>query len=117
MNQKPHRFKITMWLFFACNANLVHQYLDLIDACSKLISKLFLPVLSKVCYDIGIWVIKALIKMANPLKYNRLATMFVGMTRFELATPRPPGVCATGLRYIPNLKTKIHSSITLFKAN
>ena len=26
---------------------------------------------------------------------------FVGMTRFELATPRPPDVCATGLRYIP----------------
>ncbi len=26
----------------------------------------------------------------------------VGMTRFELATPRPPDVCATGLRYIPN---------------
>src|SRR3954453_7194284 len=24
------------------------------------------------------------------------------MTRFELATPRPPDVCATGLRYIPN---------------
>ena len=29
----------------------------------------------------------------------------VGMTRFELATPRPPDVCATGLRYIPK-KTK-----------
>ncbi len=28
----------------------------------------------------------------------------VGMTRFELATPRPPDVCATGLRYIPNPK-------------
>ncbi len=27
----------------------------------------------------------------------------VGMTRFELATPRPPDVCATGLRYIPKL--------------
>ena len=27
---------------------------------------------------------------------------YVGMTRFELATPRPPDVCATGLRYIPN---------------
>jgi site-specific DNA recombinase len=25
----------------------------------------------------------------------------VGMTRFELATPRPPDVCATGLRHIP----------------
>ena len=25
----------------------------------------------------------------------------VGMTRFELATTRPPDVCATGLRYIP----------------
>ena len=28
----------------------------------------------------------------------------VGMTRFELATPRPPDVCATGLRYIPKNK-------------
>ncbi len=28
--------------------------------------------------------------------------LIVGMTRFELATPRPPDVCATGLRYIPN---------------
>ena len=27
----------------------------------------------------------------------------VGMTRFELATPRPPDVCATGLRYIPKI--------------
>ena len=26
----------------------------------------------------------------------------VGTTRFELATPRPPDVCATGLRYVPN---------------
>gem|GEM_PF-5637354 len=25
----------------------------------------------------------------------------VGMTGFEPATPRPPGVYATGLRYIP----------------
>ncbi len=25
------------------------------------------------------------------------------MTRFELATPRPPDVCATGLRYIPKI--------------
>ena len=30
-----------------------------------------------------------------------LETHFVGMTGFEPATPRPPGVCATGLRYIP----------------
>ena len=26
------------------------------------------------------------------------------MTRFELATPRPPDECATGLRYIPRFK-------------
>ena len=25
----------------------------------------------------------------------------VGTTRFELATPRPPAWCATGLRYVP----------------
>lgn len=28
----------------------------------------------------------------------------VGTTRFELATPRPPDVCATGLRYVPTLE-------------
>ncbi len=32
--------------------------------------------------------------------------LFVGMTRFELATPRPPDVCATGLRYIPKFRCK-----------
>ena len=32
--------------------------------------------------------------------YSHLSSQ-VGMTRFELATPRPPDVCATGLRYIP----------------
>ncbi len=26
----------------------------------------------------------------------------VGVTRFELATTRPPDVCATGLRYTPH---------------
>ena len=32
--------------------------------------------------------------------------LLVGTTRFELATPRPPDVCATGLRYVPK---RIHS--------
>jgi site-specific DNA recombinase len=27
----------------------------------------------------------------------------VGTTRFELATPRPPAWCATGLRYVPKI--------------
>ena len=35
------------------------------------------------------------------LLQDRLFGRNVGMTRFELATPRPPDVCATGLRYIP----------------
>ena len=30
-------------------------------------------------------------------------TPFVGTTRFELATPRPPAWCATGLRYVPKI--------------
>ncbi len=30
-------------------------------------------------------------------------TLFVGMTGFEPATTRPPGVYATGLRYIPKI--------------
>jgi hypothetical protein len=29
---------------------------------------------------------------------------FVGMTGFEPATTRPPGVYATGLRYIPSYR-------------
>lgn len=29
--------------------------------------------------------------------------MLVGMTGFEPAAPRPPGVCATGLRHIPKI--------------
>jgi site-specific DNA recombinase len=29
----------------------------------------------------------------------------VGTTRFELATPRPPAWYATGLRYVPNIKS------------
>ena len=35
-------------------------------------------------------------------------SQLVGMTRFELATPRPPDVCATGLRYIPNFTKQSH---------
>ncbi len=38
-------------------------------------------------------------------------SLLVGMTRFELATPRPPDVCATGLRYIP----KFDAKLTLYK--
>lgn len=33
--------------------------------------------------------------------YIILNCSLVGMTGFEPATPRPPDVCATGLRYIP----------------
>ena len=33
-------------------------------------------------------------------------TLIVGMTGFEPATTRPPGVYATGLRYIPILISK-----------
>ncbi len=40
---------------------------------------------------------------ANKKSQLRFVIGLVGMTRFELATPRPPDVCATGLRYIPNL--------------
>ena len=31
------------------------------------------------------------------------SAVFVGMTRFELATSGPPDRCATGLRHIPSL--------------
>ena len=37
------------------------------------------------------------------------------MTRFELATPRPPDVCATGLRYIPNQVGKSNGKCQDFK--
>ncbi len=35
-----------------------------------------------------------------------------GMTRFELATPRPPDVCATGLRYIPKFFMGLHRHVS-----
>jgi hypothetical protein len=38
------------------------------------------------------------------------------MTRFELATPRPPDVCATGLRYIPKQRmAKVVEKFQLIK--
>ena len=37
------------------------------------------------------------------------------MTRFELATPRPPDVCATGLRYIPKTVGKSNGKTQDFK--
>ena len=36
--------------------------------------------------------------------FSKAPCLLVGMTGFEPATPRPPGVCATGLRHIPNYK-------------
>ena len=38
-------------------------------------------------------------------------SVLVGMTGFEPATPRPPGVYATGLRYIPKYDNKNVSKI------
>lgn len=38
----------------------------------------------------------------NKNRHQKMTPVFmVGMTRLELATPRPPDVCATKLRYIP----------------
>ena len=43
----------------------------------------------------------------NPIGYQMLFCFkTVGITRFELATPRPPDECATGLRYIPLFVTR-----------
>ena len=41
-------------------------------------------------------------KQKGTLLQDCLFGSSVGTTRFELATPRPPDVCATGLRYVPN---------------
>ena len=46
----------------------------------------------------------------------------VGTTGFEPATTRPPDVCATGLRYVPNKAANVrqishtikHSEMTIF---
>ncbi len=43
-------------------------------------------------------------KALSPTTELKAIPLKVGMTRFELATPRPPDVCATGLRYIPKTK-------------
>ena len=59
-------------------------------------------------------IFEAISLLAKNFGKNKNAPLFkkgqdshsVGMTRFELATPRPPDVCATELRYIPNL-TKV----------
>ena len=48
--------------------------------------------------------------MENKKRQNGIAPILscqVGMTRFELATPRPPDVCATGLRYIPKFVNSV----------
>ncbi len=37
--------------------------------------------------------------------------MFVGTTRFELATPCTPYKCATGLRHVPNTYSKLSAAI------
>ena len=37
------------------------------------------------------------------LDLQRIYFIIVGVTRFELATPRPPDGYATRLRYTPNL--------------
>ncbi len=36
--------------------------------------------------------------------------LFVGTTGFEPATPRPPVVCATGLRHVPILTSLVQHS-------
>ena len=44
-------------------------------------------------------------KRMDALAYKKKSPcgLFVGMTRFELATSGPPDRCATGLRHIPML--------------
>ena len=39
--------------------------------------------------------------IAQILKNLEIAFKMVGVAGFEPATPRPPGVCATGLRHTP----------------
>ena len=39
--------------------------------------------------------------------------LFVGMTRFELATSGPPDRCATGLRHIPSSECACKKKLAL----
>ena len=55
--------------------------------------------------DIKLLVFKTL-QYVNKVGYKKISTKVeifkVGTTGFEPATTRPPDVCATGLRYVPN---------------
>ena len=53
----------------------------------------------------------------HKISYNLVSidTLFVGMTGFEPATTRPPGVYATGLRYIPLKFPNSRSEIKAFE--
>gem|GEM_PF-1506275 len=52
------------------------------------------------------------------LEYGVLKRQVVGATGFEPATARPPGVCATRLRYAPYssyMRCFLYVSVKLFK--
>ena len=46
---------------------------------------------------------ESLLKSYSGKNYEDCIRQVVGATGFEPATARPPGVCATGLRYAPTL--------------
>ena len=63
----------------------------------------------KLINSFSLWFIKKMkLKCLNSLTTKKKASsyresqFFVGMTRLELATSRPPDACANQLRYIPN---------------
>lgn len=65
----------------------------------------------------GIKVIPFYLLLVDPA-YGGTTPFLVGWTRFELATPRPPDVCATGLRHHPKtLKSNLYQSFFHRAAN
>jgi hypothetical protein len=52
--------------------------------------------------------------MIKPLLSKGFIYITVGTTRFELATPRPPAWCATGLRYVPKCTLQTSRKVKIF---
>ena len=75
-----------------------HMFISARYVCCSIKDNLTLIMLSKSLFKP---ILGVLSKDGKRKRAVRKLLYLVGMTRLELATPRPPDVCATKLRYIP----------------
>ena len=75
-----------------------HMFISARYVCCSIKNNLTLIMLSKSLFKP---ILGVLSKDGKRKRAVRKLLYLVGMTRLELATPRPPDVCATKLRYIP----------------